>query len=499
MVRPANVARSRACQQCKRKRIRCDLHNPCHRCIESNLACSGPLSGPLIVNTSSSSFSQARSKNLRSQEYNFPAETQDNGFQPIPPVVLLPPSVYDEAFLWKFMHYFSQNTGSRAWNATMPRLVTAKNSVAMKAAMRAVSLAYAAQNIRDPWIERAACESYGSSLRYHQFSFKAPTGKNICKKKAVNALPVTVLLSYFEMIQATSPDAWLKHTLAAERLFALIGPSALNDELLNHLYFIIRANSAIRCLLFGAKTQLMEQNWSEVRLLQLCGDSSVVFHSLVDVILWLCNGVKITRLADGTALIPHNSQTLDRKLEDLITMWVIFGDTIGLDTTTHPLLNINPDTEPHNSSNSSENLIPSLPSSLQETSATLAGAFFHAAMILLLKALSITSTALSRSSPHNQTIPEKQDVETPTKFMNKREKISEMIFYHSSQILACTQHLQTSGVGCACVRMLLPVTVVYYLSPSRSQQTFAEASFRKWTITDGLSGVSLYALGDQNF
>lgn len=405
----------------------------------------------------------------------------------------VPTDLYDNILLFRFLNYFSQNASERTWTAKLSSLVSAKNAAAMKTAARAVSLAFAAEKVHDSSMAQAACEFYGNSLRYHQASFKAPPGKAICKKKAVNALPVTVLLSYFEMIQATSVGAWLNHTLAAERLFVLLGPDALGDELLNHLYFIVRSNSAIRCFLLGTRTQLLQQSWSEVLMSHPCGRGATVFNSLVDIIMWLSDSININTSSANLDLMSYHSSTLERTLSELRRLWVVFGENIALDTGMHPLL-IDESDGMISISSVAELTLPALPQALHESSAALTAAFFHAAVILLLTLLHRMEISL----PVSQTTYNYQQPAPWGLGASDAARSLSAMLHHSSQILALTQYLRTQRIGCTCLRMILPLAIVNRLSPSQHQSLISETMFRDWSTSDGLAGLASLAFGDKN-
>ena len=401
----------------------------------------------------------------------------------------MPTGQYDDILLLKFLNYFSQNASERTWTSKLPGLVSAKNAAAMKTAARAVSLAFAAETLQDPSMARAACEYYGSSLRYHQASFKAPAGKAICRKKAVNALPVTILLSYFEMIQATSADAWLEHTLAAERLFVLLGPSALEDELLNHLYFIVRSSSAIRCFLLGTNTQLMEPGWSDMPMSLPCGSGSTIFNSLVDLIMWLSKSVNMSTDAAPPSMITYDLWILNRTLSELRRLWVVFGDIIGLDTDAHHLFVSDVNAASSLSEDTStKHTVSSLPEALHQSSAALTCAFFHAAGILLLTLLTRRKlTLLSSQLREYQQTPSKGVVGA------NLEGTTYSVLHHSKQVLALAEYLRTQRVGCACLRMILPLAVVHRLIPCQHQRSMAETIFKDWSTSDGLAGLTAFA------
>lgn len=391
----------------------------------------------------------------------------------------LSPTTSSDILLFKFLSYFSQDQGGRTWHATLPRLITAKNKIAMKAAARAVSLAYAAQNLHDPSMAHAAREYYGNSLRYHQYSFRAPPGKAPCKAKAFNAVPVTVLLSYFEMMQATSADAWLKHTLAAERLFALLDRDTLQDELLNHLYFIVRANAAVRCFLHAGRSELGARPWGEVGFIQPCGRSTAAFHDVVDILIKLTSYINVGTI--GWSDSPSNEiheGWLELVLLKLFTCWQAFAKKIGLDTRTCSLL-------------LSEVIDYALPVELQEPSAALTAAFFHAAVLLTLRSL---QQVYFRDRSHPGKV-----VQNLLGFDEAHwagnSSIEEYTERRCDWILTITDFLRWTCVGCSCVRMLLPLVVTNRLAPRLEQRLMAEKVFLEWSKRDGLPGLGLFAFG----
>jgi len=407
----------------------------------------------------------------------------------------VPTALYDDTLLFRFLNYFSQNASERTWTAKLPSLVSAKNAAAMKTAARAVSLAFAAEKVHDSAMAQAACEFYGSSLRYHQASFKAPPGKSICKKKAVNALPVTVLLSYFEMIQATSIGAWLNHTLAAERLFVLLGPDVLDDELLNHLYFIVKSYSAIRCFLLGTRTQLLERPWSDVPMSHPCGRSATVFNSLVDLIMSLSDSINVNDSLANLCLMSYHSSSWERTLSELRRLWVVFGESIELDADMHPLLVDESGGRISSCVGSvTELTLPTLPQALQESSAALTAAFFHAAVILLLTLLRRKGLSLPLSKI---TYTYHQPASWGLAASGAGRSLS-AVLHHSSQILALTQYLRTQEIGCACLRMILPLAIVNRLSPSQHQSLMSETVYRDWSTRDGLVGLASLAFGNKD-
>lgn len=384
--------------------------------------------------------------------------------------------VYEDALLWSFLGYFAQTSASHAWNSKLPQLKSAKNAAAMNSAARAVSLAFAAQNLNDLSMAAAACESYGESLRYHQQSFVAAKGRPICFGKAINALPVTVLLSYFEMIQPTSADAWIRHTTAAERLFVRLGPKALKDDLLNHLYFIVKSNSAIRSFVTGSKAQLFGPPWSNIPMKHVCGDTAFVFNSVVDLIARLSDHFVIEPPSFSSTSPQNSVVALRSNLVELTQLWDIFATLIGLDPTPFPWIRSDLETTMYIGSSAllSEDDLPELPLLIQEPSICLSAAFLYAAAILVL-------VLLQRAEPD----------------MWSHTNISASISHHAVQILSCTKYLAVYnyGHGCSCLRMMLPLSAVQRLSPDPQHGVLAQAVFKSWSSGIGLPGLSSIAFG----
>lgn len=122
---------------------------------------------------------------------------------------------------------------------------------------------------------------YGQSLarqrsaltRLPSFFDQSPsshTNAGIDVDATTNALLATVILSYFELIspssfgqQAGSSSAWINHTLAAERLIALLGPQSLANDIVGQLFFSIRSHAVNRSAILGHYTIFSEKEWLE--------------------------------------------------------------------------------------------------------------------------------------------------------------------------------------------------------------------------------------------
>lgn len=460
------------------ERSQCDLGTPCERCIESSLPCNGPISGLFIVNADPSTYSRLQSTKAskRTQQPASQAESQ-LVHAPIHNPELAP-NFYDEVLLWKFLTYFSQNAGGRVWTARLPSLVAAKNRIAMRTAARAVSLAFAAQNVDNPSMARIARESYGMSLRYHQFSFKAPVGKNICQKKAINALPVTVLLSYYELIHATSADAWLKHTLAAERLFVLLGPESLDDPLLNHLFFIIRANAIVRCVLDGTATQLISGQWSDVRMLAPCGRGTATLHALMGLNSRLWRKLKSQLFAE-----------IDKDVTQLNALWINFAHELGFEIPTRPFVDTLRNCWSEIPS-SFDGHVPQVPDFALDGGVALTESCFHAAAILVLTIIHQKNTYALQE----QILVDTPDIASSIVNMD----MDQSIHHHAGRILNLSDYQRSLKVGCACLRMVLPLTVVSRLGFDLQQCLQAEELFREWCVEDGLPGLAAFSFGDKS-
>ena len=370
-------------------------------------------------------------------------------------------STYDELLLWKFLTYFSENAGSRVWTATLPNLVAAKNKVALRTAARALSLAFAAQNMHDEAMMRQAQEIYGTSLRYHQFSFKALPGKDVCRAKARNALPVTVLLSYYEMIQATTASAWLRHTLAAERLFVLLGTEIVsNDPLLNHLYFIIRVNSAVRCFLLGSTTAFTDTQWTYMEMLSPCGETTKVFHKTINIIMQLLQ-----------VLHGQPGEMIATITQDLDHLWSMLPQVIG--SQDRSIFEIK---DSQDNDSISEDLF------VQDPSAALTGSFLHAAAILVIFLQNIV--LIDEFRLYNVASSQKS---------NDGVECARSLRYHAKYILRLSRILRRRSIGCACLRMILPLAIVHRLSGDPECEMLAQSCFTEWCVNDGLPGLPLLA------
>ncbi|KAH8601104.1 hypothetical protein B0O99DRAFT_589185 [Bisporella sp. PMI_857] len=283
MVRPKSEGRSRGCDICKQRKIKCDGKIPeCTPCIKARRKCSGAVSGMVFLeakNDADSSKSNKivyernesaeksltllhastrRSSTLSSGEDNEPHEldavlvpwsnkrsisrsptsqyrnSRESSRSPIslsPNRIssspIIPPTVPNHnVYIEQYVSTVLQNIkyqGEATWLLSMPSIFL--QTTTLGKATLAVALAYHGnlQNNRSLTIE--SYKYYGEALQDQRQDLQDsnqyyPTAEEIC---------VPIMLAQFEATCSQSWEAYCQHIFAAERLMNVRGPASCGE------------------------------------------------------------------------------------------------------------------------------------------------------------------------------------------------------------------------------------------------------------------------------
>ncbi|VUC23454.1 unnamed protein product [Clonostachys rosea] len=226
--------RSRACEACKKRRIGCDLGQPsCNNCLRVGRICSGPIDGPLIVNQTNSVVSRSRR-----------IQTSDNlgTCGPVLSKADLPrqPSsraVESVAFTGQFFSFISdqsQKPSKESWIVQAHTKGVGQDSAAsaLFLSIQATSLAHCGAVTKHHPATREACRMYGVALQRlfkalslgrYESSASSPSSSSTAKSLEQVAIVCTaVILSIFEAIHPTTTTAYAMHLAAAWRILGLM-------------------------------------------------------------------------------------------------------------------------------------------------------------------------------------------------------------------------------------------------------------------------------------
>lgn len=220
----------------------------------------------------------------------------------------------EDNILSRFLEFFAARARRSSWTLKLPQLKNNPDAHALRSSLRAVSLAYLAHVTQDRAVQVESLRHYGQSLarqrsaltRLPSFFHHLPSSVetvSIDVDATTNALLATVILSYFELIcpsgfvqHMPSSTAWINHTLASERLIAMLGPQAVSNDIIGQLFFSIRSHAVYRAAVLGHYTVFGEREWLDAAARQVPRQSyaRTAYDRVTEWILRLCS-LRLTR------------------------------------------------------------------------------------------------------------------------------------------------------------------------------------------------------------
>ncbi|KAH7320620.1 hypothetical protein B0I35DRAFT_477193 [Stachybotrys elegans] len=209
--------RSRGCQECKARRIGCDLGTPsCRQCLITNRTCSGPVKGALIINETRSVTSRQRSARSRQVIRN---QSPALIIQPPPRSFVL--IAYTEKF-FDGMTPVTKAKRARPWLVSVRMLPQRDKGPALDLAIEAAATAACGVATRDHDVLVQARRMYETVVASHYQHIACNHGA-----PTAGMFFTTVTLSLFESVDSTSVEAFVFH-LTGARLMLMLAASVLS-------------------------------------------------------------------------------------------------------------------------------------------------------------------------------------------------------------------------------------------------------------------------------
>lgn len=213
-------------------------------CSLSGKLCPGPIQGPLIVDmTASAKYGMKRQRTPNQAQFNMIHATRMNhvdmyhiGRDSIQEIAI-------EAFYANFLNHFTIKDEDRdirnqlTWLQRLPALTTDRSNHALILALEATAIAYGAIMSSQTGLNEYAREIYGTALHAHHNILQRSRSKHDI---TVQAISTSVLLSFFEAMQATTADAYCTHIYGAAKLLEVTGPGECGQGVLCQLFYHIR-------------------------------------------------------------------------------------------------------------------------------------------------------------------------------------------------------------------------------------------------------------------
>ncbi|PVH81236.1 hypothetical protein DL98DRAFT_175582 [Cadophora sp. DSE1049] len=245
------VRRTRACQACHTRRIRCDETLPqCNQCLRAGRQCPGPISGAMIVDVTAQTRIRAHSR---------PTPSLYHPRAPSSPATLISPSqvpIIIQNFLSQFLDYFASGTSGspgRFWLHELPSISksNAGSSNGLVLAIQATSTVFCANSTSNSSYYADSRSIYGEALERHSRSVAAlrnPESQNSAIPIA-QVLCTTLLLGFYEAISSTQVggEGYMRHVEGAAKMVEVLGPDSCADGLVNNLFFTARTQMVRPC------------------------------------------------------------------------------------------------------------------------------------------------------------------------------------------------------------------------------------------------------------
>lgn len=157
--------------------------------------------------------------------------------------VSLMPTATTTSFFENFLGFFTTDGEGKdirnrlTWLQRIPQLVSSRSDRALVLALEATATAYGGIMSSNTNLTHKAHELYGTALRAHQAVLQQRGSSNDI---AVHLVSTSVMLSFFEAMQATTADAYRAHIYGAVRLFEVTGPGECGFGVLCQLFYHVR-------------------------------------------------------------------------------------------------------------------------------------------------------------------------------------------------------------------------------------------------------------------
>ncbi|KAE9379506.1 hypothetical protein N431DRAFT_327075 [Stipitochalara longipes BDJ] len=376
--------RSRGCDQCRRRRVKCDETGDfCRQCLRFGYECSGPVRGVTIIDmTPEAAFPLERAgtpldrrpKKVRKTSVpvraaspsgssklsaNDPTSTPLDGDQPATAIakrssstdkvpMLYQPSTSDaiEMFLVsQFLSFSKPNDAPglpRSWLTKIPEWMITSQVPAFRLSIRAATTALHARIHHSPAARVEAYRWYVITLNKFRAYLGDQTRKGMIEGNAKfvpgpDEILIPTFLCLFEALSNDSPQgpAVMQHLIAACKILELRGPEGCTDGLFHQMFITYRVSSSLVAIMMGMPSRFSSQAW---RTIPFGDNGKTLLHQLVDIImsvpLYLAQAGHVgpmdrtvMKLAKSDTLPPGLEQNYRRLQGQLESWWEAFETT----------------------------------------------------------------------------------------------------------------------------------------------------------------------------
>ncbi|KAJ4992888.1 hypothetical protein SVAN01_01592 [Stagonosporopsis vannaccii] len=151
--------------------------------------------------------------------------------------------IITDAFYANFLDHFTMEGEGKdiqnrlTWLQRLPVLTIDRSNHALILALEATATGYGAIMSSQSGLNKHARELYGTALHAHHDMLQMSGSKYDI---TIHAVSTSVLLSFFEAMQATTADAYRAHIYGAARLLEVTGPGECGHGVLCQLFYHVR-------------------------------------------------------------------------------------------------------------------------------------------------------------------------------------------------------------------------------------------------------------------
>lgn len=440
--------RSRACAECRSRRIGCDGASPsCYQCVVTKRSCSGPIQGVIILDETlktSKRLSRRPAATRCEQTVADPHQPSCRAFM-------------STAFVSHFVSFFTSTDNGpprRTWLHAMCDTGQGSSRALLALALEATATAFCGVMEKNFTLVADASKLHGTVLSQYKSLHNdgSPATTRLC---------ISVILSLLEAIWPTSQDGYYVHLQAC---WIMLTTSNLSEG--ENLFILKQITTHIAYQTVRNISAAFSCNLLTRYQLLVIGTAPSHFQNAI-----------ISNQNFWGALFgiqrEHQRPVADRLLVDMFRLLQLLGQNqaMGSDSwqvVQHISSNIEALSAEHELrrlTSSDSNMSASSNKQYFESFTAMTAAYVSAARILLSVAQSLLSGC---------------DCGISTEY--------------SRDILNSSHFLQSQDIGCAYVRMFLPITVVALYSPSNEQRSMARDILTISCYQASFSGLSSLSL-----
>ncbi|KAF2787250.1 hypothetical protein K505DRAFT_367511 [Melanomma pulvis-pyrius CBS 109.77] len=537
---PPKAQRSRACNQCRERRVKCDeTPEVCQQCTRLGLKCSGPVQGSIIINMTErvTKPRQRKKRDARAAVVvredvvreppaaprtevcklertetapplqDIPYPTQKPALVQWPPrqwenaIAAIRwqtklPSVYqpsqahnlDLAFI---SHFVELNKGVRPyspeipWITHLPTFHTKATKPALRLSIRAAAMAFYANVHGDPAIMVESYRWYTMSLNSQRLALSKMDGKTIPNDDEVL---VPIILGLYEVYAGTTPTNVFQHLTAATKIIEMRGPHNCSSGVTFPLFKAMRISDAHKAMIFNQPSLFSTPEWMTIPFIIQPRNAH---QYLADILLAIPDCIGLCGMSGSMSsffsrpLPPRlDLRPVRERTAQLLQKLIEWADKHPHLTSVSPgPLVVTLDMAKEVSGSALTN--PDGPPStvvLPETFVALTAATYEAIQLIL-------TLLLHKISPHPaKSPPAPADPNTPPQ--SPTDSLISRATTSARSILDIAMFLEsTQSVGFDFLRSVFPLVVVGILGPQAEEQKSAVEMMERWGESRGVGGL----------